>query len=263
MNKTHVVLAKEHSSFLASHLKQKSVNPLHYMPVHQNRLIAGANKIFTIIARLKHKKEADFKKLQKALLHEIEDFGEKIKLLGYDDDSVFVCCYALNACVEELLKTYAANAEGKIRIRSSLKAIDRQRFFVTLDKVCKEPQQFVEVIELVYICLSLGVSTRNRNDNEDIQQTVDSLYHIIGGQRGEVKKRLSFLESQVVVSPPLVESSPLFLSVFKVLLGTCLIIFGMYASTDYLFRLCSRQFSQELLVRNDFTVDQTLVHRAS
>jgi type IV/VI secretion system ImpK/VasF family protein len=221
------------------HLVQK---PLQHAPIHHNPLLAEASKVFTLIARLSNQTKVDSKKFQNLLFSELANFEEKIKWSHDDEDLAFAVCYALNICVDEMIHTYCP---GKKRssTQKQTSANDQQRFSSILEQMCQEPQKFIDSIELIYICLNLRYGTKH---NSSWQQITDNMYQIIRSQRGEVEKRLSFLMPQMTIHSSMLKNKSTLFPIFEAFLITSFILFGMYSGTDYLFKLCSTQFSQDL-----------------
>jgi len=244
MNKTNLVLTNNCPILLTPRSQQHIVHKsLHHEPIHHNLLLAKASKIFTLIAQLINKTNTDFKKFQKILSNELQNFEEEISVNHYDEDLSFAICYALNICANEMIH---AHFPGKKKHASASKqtiATDQERFSTTLEKLCQNPPKFIDIIEFIYVCLNLQCGTKSNNP---WQQTTDCLYQLVRSQRGEIEKRLSFLMPQVIHHPTTLKNKSIFFPIFEALLMTSLILFGMYSGTDYLFKLCSKQFSNDL-----------------
>ncbi|MRB67736.1 type VI secretion system protein TssL, partial [Bacillus thuringiensis] len=69
-----------------------------------------------------------------------------------------------------------------------------EKFFQMLERMLKDPARFLEMLELVYICLSMGFEGRYRileGGSRTLEQIRDSVYRTIRMQRGEYEQDLS------------------------------------------------------------------------
>ena len=179
------------ASTLATQFKSSSLN--------QNRLIDAASKLFSIASQLRSRDgHRNLTELRKYLVREIDSFQVGAHKLGYNDESILISRYAIAACLDEIISQIDRSSEywndKKLLDEIQPGTIIDEHFYIILDKICQVPNCFIDVIELMYICLSLGFKGRFRNQpfsNHDWQHVIDNTYQVIRAYRGEFDKRLS------------------------------------------------------------------------
>lgn len=243
MNKTRLALINN-SPILTPYLRQHSNKQLAELASsNRNPLITEASKLFTYLARLQHKTKLDAPKIQKNLIDAIHDFEERLHFLDYDAETIFACQYALHLCAENVFDLPVPKDVSKSFITKKTAA--NVKFITTLKQLSLHPDLFLDQLEFVYICLSLGNLTTQ--DNNIWQPIINNLYQIIRHQRGEIEKQLSLPLNQSNREPAVVtKESPFFLSAFRIILTTFLILFSMHWGVDYLLQLSAKPLSDIL-----------------
>jgi type VI secretion system protein ImpK len=127
-----------------------------------NRLLESAQNILAVISELKRPQEAiNLSKLRQALTLEIKSFDLKAKNAGIPESTVLLARYAICAVIDEFVLDTPWGANSEWSLNSLLSSFHQdsaggQKFFVILDRMLEESEQQIEMLELFYICISLG-----------------------------------------------------------------------------------------------------------
>lgn len=178
-----------HSKFLIHHHKA-GLNPL----------VDAAAYLFSSIGKLKLLKNyQNLTKLQKELMTEVTTFEASAKAYGYTSEYIMVGRYALVATIDDIISNTSWGNQGQWDHHSLLDiysqdSVREDRFFMLLERITKDPKVYIDVMELMYICLSLGYKGSYRNTTENYQQLetiTHSLYQHIRAFQGDYSKSLS------------------------------------------------------------------------
>jgi type VI secretion system protein ImpK len=192
-------------------IKVKSLNPssqlllpsrivTHHPTAGLNPIVDAAGYLFSVIGKLKNiKSYRQLNKLQNELIQEINVFQETIKALGYNSEYTIVCRYVLCATLDEIISYTAWGNQGQWESYSLLSAFkqDKQhqdKFFSILERAIKEPSLYIDLMELMYLCLSMGYKGQYRTTEHSqyqLEQITNSLYKHIRAYRGSFSKTLS------------------------------------------------------------------------
>ena len=165
-----------------------------------NPLADVAGYLFSVIGKLKQLQTyRELHKLQAELMHEINAFEENIKGHGYNTEYVVVCRYVLCATIDDIISHTAWGDQGQWEPHSMLAAFNQDtqhadKFFTILDRAIKEPTHYIDLMELMYICLSLGYKGPYRVTEQsqfELEQITNTLYKHIRVYRGHFSKTLS------------------------------------------------------------------------
>lgn len=163
-------------------------------------LSKAAAPLFSIIIALQYaRSETASPALYQHLIHEIKAFESLARAKDYSPEFITVARYALCATLDETLQTASGTSEAGESQQNLLGAFQQEqsandRFFSILDHIRADPAHYLELLEIMYTCLSLGFEGRYRFKPErrhEFETLLDDLYHLIRGERGDVKKRLS------------------------------------------------------------------------
>lgn len=181
-----------------------------------NPLVDAAARVFTLVGQLQQLKFCeDPEKLQKDLITEVNAFQALAKNVGYGPEFIMAGRYALCATLDDVIRQTAWGTEGlwEASCKTGLfgrEKIQPERFFLILERIIHDPAQYIDLMELMYICLSLGFrghsSTRFSHLREE--QLCDTLYRQIRAYRGDFNRTLSpFPVRAPVAALPLPEST--------------------------------------------------------
>jgi type VI secretion system protein ImpK len=172
----------------------------HHPKAGLNPLVDLTGYMFSLLGKLKHlnayKNPAQ---LQKELIQEINVFYDAIKTHNYNAEYIVVCRYILCATFDDILANTPWGGQGVWDNYSLLSAhnqdIDHhEKFFAILERALKEPAYYIDLMELMYISLSMGYKGSYRSTEHSqyqLEQITNTLYKHIRAYRGGFSKTLS------------------------------------------------------------------------
>lgn len=182
----------------------------HHPKAGLNPISDAAAPLFSMCGQLKKLKSyRHLSKLHQELMQEIQAFQTMAKTQGYSSEHILVSRYALCATLDDLIKNTSWGAHGQWDQYSLLTAfhpdtVNPDRFFVILERIIKEPSLYIDILELMYICLSLGFEGPYRSgsatpeptqvdhyNNFQFEKIIQGLYQQIRAYRGDFHKNLS------------------------------------------------------------------------
>lgn len=223
---------------LIMHNPQAGINPL----------VDAAAYLLSIAGKLRQVKNyRQLKKLHQELVHELNVLQETIQTQGYNPEYVAVCRYILCATFNDIIENTAWGGQGGWKNYCLLTAFNQdtqhhEKFFAILDRAAKDPAQYIDLMELIYLCLSLGYKGQYRateHSQYQLEQITHHLYQHIRAYRGNISKtlsptlKLSYKRRAVKQQKP----TPLLL-IF--LLTTC-IIMAIFISLSYIMDVISNE----------------------
>ncbi|WP_415226555.1 type IVB secretion system protein IcmH/DotU [Psychromonas sp.] len=137
--------------------------------------------------------------LHQQLDREIKAFEIKARADGVLENSIVVARYILCTILDEAVLNTPWGAESAWNQRTLLGSFHNEtsggeKFFTILDRLRNSPAENIDVLELIYICLSLGYEGKYRvisRGRDQLEQLRDDLFHIIRSYRGEYERSLS------------------------------------------------------------------------
>lgn len=225
----------------------------HHPKYGVNPLVDAAAYLFSIIGKLKQLATYHhLKKLHQELFQELNAFQDAAKAQSYSADFILVARYALAATLDDLIANSSWGSQGQWTQFSLLATLnqdtDREdRFFIILERISKDPSTYIDVMELMYICLSLGYKGHYRAtefSNIQLEQITYVLYKNIRLYRGDFSKTLSSFPSKPSGKKPLSFSKKS--SMITVVLLTLVFVLILFAGLGFLLDLISKQIYQEL-----------------
>lgn len=233
--------------------KTKSLNE-NYRTIltNKNLLIDAANKLFSEITYLKCKKKcSDILCLRKYLLNEIHKFQIKAETLQYDTDNILISRYAISATIDEIINQTSWGQEHNWQKHSLLQELQQhanadEDFFTILDRICRAPNKFIDNIELMYICLSLGFAGKFRHQPQEklnLQKIIDATYKMIRVHRGEIDKRLSpVIKSNKTYSKEKCKTT----SIWRTTTIIIILALAIYGGFNYKLKIYSNKLIQQI-----------------
>jgi len=218
-----------------------------------NPLVDAAAYLFSIMGKLKLLKSyRHITTLQKELIHEIDAFQGTARLQGYSSEYILVSRFALCATFDDLITNTNWGGQGQwdnccLLAVFNQDTMSHERFFVILERIIKEPAQYIDVMELMYICLSLGFKGNYRTTeygNNQLEQITNALYKRIRTQRGEINKTLAPYPIKFI--PP-IKPPPAGISLWLIGLFTAAAILVIFIGLGYMLDTISEQAYQELM----------------
>lgn len=172
-----------------------------------NPLIAAASALFTLAAKL-HNSESytDINGLYQQLIHEIRAFENNAQAQQYRSDTILVTRYILCSFLDEtILNTSWGKISNWERHRLLVtfhnEAQGGERFFMILERLSEDVAVHIDLLELIYICLSYGFEGKYRNlefGKIELETVTEKLFESIRYYRGDLKKDFSKLQKSIV-----------------------------------------------------------------
>lgn len=219
---------------------------------NKNLLIDAANKLLSEITYLTRKKNCtDVLHLRKHLLNEIHKFQIKAETLRYDTDNILIGRYAISATIDEIINQTSWGKKHEWQKHSLLQELQQnanadEHFFTILDRICRAPNKFIDNIELMYICLSLGFAGKFRHQPQEklnLQKIVDATYKMIRAHRGEIDKRMSpTIKSAKTYTKEKCKTIPIWRNI---IIATTIILM-IYSGFNYKLKTYSNKLIQQI-----------------
>ena len=164
-----------------------------------NSLVRAAHPLFALVMPLRGLTQApDMADLRQRLMRAIRQFDAQAKACGVEAQTVAVARYALCTLIDETISCTAWGA-GVWNSRSLLvtfhnEAGGGERFFRVLQRLSVDARRHLDLLELMYLCLAMGLEGRYRVINRGSDQLAtlrERLYGLIQSQRGAIEQDLS------------------------------------------------------------------------
>ncbi|AMX03987.1 type IV secretion protein DotU [Microbulbifer thermotolerans] len=165
-----------------------------------NPLVAAASKLLGAVIKLRATANHDnVPDLHKRLTREIQNFEREARQLSLSPETVLTARYLICTVVDEVvLSTPWGSASGWSQ-HSLLSLFHKETFggekcFAILQRMLEVPGNHLELLELFYLCLSLGFQGKYRlvqRGHEQLEQIRDTLYQTIERHRPPMERDLS------------------------------------------------------------------------
>lgn len=226
------------SQFKADH----SVNPL----------VNAAATLIAVFAKTRStSRHNDVSGLYQRLVHEIKAFESRLRDLNLKQEQLLSARYLMCSVLDEAVLNTPWGSESAWAQRTLLSIFHGEtsggeKSFLILDRLKQSPAENLDLIELFYICISLGFEGRYRLMNrgrEGIDQIREELFSIIRRHRGEYERSLSPSWSGLGnMRNPLTEYIPLWFVVALMLA----VLFFSYSGLRYWLYSSSTPVEQEI-----------------
>ncbi len=225
-----------------------------------NPLITVAAPLFSLISRLRKTTHYDnLERLQQELIHEIKAFESAAQMENYRVETIIIARYALCASLDEAI-TNTIWDENRWRPYQLLphfqdEACGGERLFIILERLSEDSAYHIELLEMLYLCLSLGFEGKFRQMEQgktQLDRTIDNLYQLIREQRGDFAKPLTKSTPQMPATQKnTAEPKAPPLPIWMTLLLTLIILLTLLTGFNYLLDESAAplmQESQQLLI---------------
>ena len=165
-----------------------------------NQIVALATPLFALLGRIRNRAQhADAEKLRQSVMAEVRAFENACLKAGEDAQKVKVARYALCATLDDVVLNTPWGEQSNWSMQSMVGTFHREtvggdRFFDLLARLELDPGTNIDLLEFLYMCLSLGFEGRLRVENGGQDKHLQirlALARIIRGQRGEFERDLS------------------------------------------------------------------------
>jgi type VI secretion system protein ImpK len=185
---------EERMIYAASQSSEKTFN------IGLNSLVAAASGLLSEVVRLKQRANGeDLPTLNQRLSTALISFADSALHNGVEKSQVSTARYVLCTVVDEAVVTTAWGKESEWSQMSLLSRFHNEtsggeRFFQLLDRLSKNPVKHLPMLELMYLCLSLGFEGKYRIQPRgllELENLRDALYRQIRQLRSDVPRELS------------------------------------------------------------------------
>ncbi|MDK3074804.1 type VI secretion system protein TssL, long form [Sedimentitalea sp. JM2-8] len=165
-----------------------------------NPLIACASTLFSLISRIRNRAQhMDPDKLRQSVVAEVREFENRALQSGISAQNVKVARYALCATLDDVVLNTPWGGQSSWGLQSMVGTFHREtvggdRFYDLLARLEKEPGANIDMLEFLYMCMSLGFEGRLRVEQggpEKHHKIRGALARIIRAQRGPLEHDLS------------------------------------------------------------------------
>lgn len=239
---------KTQNNSAAKHLAKHFI--IHSPKAGLNPLVDAASYLFTLIGELKQQTNdyRQLSQLQKELIQEIKHFQDAINHHGYNAEYILISRYILCATLDDIIANTSWGGQGQWDSYSLLLAFNQDaqhqdKFFTILERALKEPPLYIDLMELIYICLSMGYKGQYRSTEHSqyqLEQITNNLYKHIRSHRGSFSKTLSPvpLKTPKLTLKASLQSSTSILFIFMI---TACVVMTIFIGLDYLMDVISNE----------------------
>ena len=176
------------------------LRPAETFNISLNPLVAAASSLHSEVVRLKHSYEGeDLHALNQRLSGELKLFEHRALHDGAESSQVMAARYVLCTAIDEAVVTTPWGNESEWSQMSLLSSFHNEtfggeKFFQLLERLSRNPVKHLPMLELMYLCLSLGFEGKYRvmpRGMLELEAVRDSLYRQIRQLRGDVPREVS------------------------------------------------------------------------
>jgi type VI secretion system protein ImpK len=163
-------------------------------------LVAAAEPLLQLLARLRNTlNQPDPGDLRERAVAAIRDFERNARDTGVSLEQLRPAHYALCASLDDVVLNTPWGSTGIWDARSLVSTFHQEvrggeRFFDLLRQMCQNPGTFLPVIELMYLCMSLGFQGRYRLSSRgpaELDRLREETYALLVRQRPALEPELS------------------------------------------------------------------------
>ncbi len=187
-----------------------------------NPLVAAANPLLNVVPQLRATlHHGDPVGAKEFLAGQIKEFERRAKAAGVTNENIIAARYALCTLLDEAAASTPWGGSGiwardSLLVRFHNEAWGGEKFFQLLSKLAESPREHRELLELMYICLALGLEGRYRvldNGKAQLEALRERLALMLRQVRGEFERPLSpHWEGAAVARRPLLAAFPLWVA---------------------------------------------------
>ncbi|UCO98902.1 type IVB secretion system protein IcmH/DotU [Metapseudomonas lalkuanensis] len=176
------------------------VRPAETFNISLNPLVAASSELLSEVVRLKHSHGGeDLHGLNQRLSSGIKQFEMRALHEGAESSQVMAARYVLCTVLDEAVVTTVWGNESEWAQMSLLsnfhnETFGGEKFFQLLERLSRNPVKHLPMLELMYLCLSLGFEGKYRvlpRGMLELEAIRDSLYRQVRQLRGDVPRELS------------------------------------------------------------------------
>ncbi len=204
-----------------------------------NPLVAVANPLLNLVAPLRNTlSHPDPDALCQQLTQAVRQFEEDARAERIDSEVIRDARYVLCTFIDETIAATPWGGGGVWSRQSLLVTFHRdvkggEQFFQMLRQFAQEPRRYIHLLELMYVCLTLGFAgryARVEGGRAQLDELRERLFRMLEEERGKPDKELSpHWQGVTELRNPLVRLVPLWV---VGAIGS-LLLFGIYVGFSY------------------------------
>ncbi len=165
-----------------------------------NPIVNAASKLIAVFSKTRSTaRHTDVGGLHQRLQSELREFEARLRDQGLRQEQLLSARYLMCSVLDEAVLNTPWGSESPWAQRTLLSVFHGEtsggeKSFLILDKLRQTPSDNLHLIELFYICISLGFEGRyrfNPRGKEALEQLRDELFSIIRRHRGDYERSLS------------------------------------------------------------------------
>jgi type VI secretion system protein ImpK len=165
-----------------------------------NPILSAAGPLLSLgVAISSSAYQADVEGLRARAVDAVKDFESEARASGAAPDQVRIARYIVCTFVDTAVFQTPWGGPNAWGARSLLVLFEKEaqggeKFFAILEQLCKSPDQYLDLIELQYVCLALGFQGRYRGEADarsTLQVQQERLYRLIRERRPAIGPELA------------------------------------------------------------------------
>jgi type VI secretion system protein ImpK len=165
-----------------------------------NPILAAASPLLSIAPRIRHSAtHPDARRLKDELTQSVRRFEQQVEEAGVPHSQVIASRYVMCTFLDECAASTPWGGSGvwasdTLLVRLHNETWGGEKVFQLLTRLAQEPKAHIDLLELIYVCLSLGFEGRYRiaeNGRSQLETVRERLFKMIKEERQGVEKSLS------------------------------------------------------------------------
>lgn len=215
-----------------------------------NPLTACAAALFSLLNKLRNIAEyKDIPQLKTDLIHEIKAFECAALNRGFSEQQIIIARYALCATLDDVIMhtpwgTKSNWGEDTLLYIFQGEMWGGERLFAMLEHLRTTNEEHIELLEFLYLCLSLGFEGKyrvNPKDKDSFYDVLDATYRQIKNARGDLPPSLSKIRMQQLAK---IQKQAKYRSIIKT---TLLVTIGLVIASYCLFAYMTQESAGPIL----------------
>lgn len=171
-----------------------------FIPSGVNPLVCAAAGLVALPGQLlTMASHHDVDGLRNQVLEEIKAYENKARVAAIDTDVTYTARYVLCAFIDEAVLNTIWGSDSSWNNQSLLSTLHNETsggetFFMILDRLLKDPNASLDLLELMFICISLGFKGKYSvldRGHEKLEELKGIIFEQIRRRRGEFPQELS------------------------------------------------------------------------
>lgn len=165
-----------------------------------NPLIKEASSLIAVFDKTRSTvSHPDVVGLHQRLASELKDFHAKVQAIGYSPEVALAARYLMCSALDESVLNTPWGAESAWPQKTLLSVFHNEtsggeKFFMILERMKANPAENIEMLEFIYVLLSLGFEGRYRfadRGRDQLENIRDDIFAMVRRYRGEYERSLA------------------------------------------------------------------------